>query len=273
MRRETLRADALMLVAALIWGTGFVAQRLGMDHVGPMTFTAARFTLGALVVLPLVLVRRRRAAHPRRLPLAGGLAAGVALFGGAALQQIGLVTTSAAKAGFITGLYVLIVPLLGLISGHRVARSMWAAAALAVAGLYLLSVSGGASFSRGDGFVLACAVLWAVHVLIVARVAPSQDPFELAVVQFTVVALLASVAAGLYRDYREQRDVGCRGGYRLRRRALGWRRVHHSSGRPAARLGRARCGAAQHGVGVCCARWRLAPGRVTGATGNCLVAP
>jgi drug/metabolite transporter (DMT)-like permease len=205
---DALRADALLLLAAMVWGTGFVAQRLGMDHVGPLTFTAARFALGALALAPLALRRGRGVDPPglrsarRRWPLAGGAVAGVALFTGAALQQAGLVTTEAGKAGFITGLYVIIVPLLGLGLGRQPDRSLWAAAVLAVVGLYLLSMSGARGLEPGDLYVLACAVMWAVHVLVVARVAPLADPIRLALVQFATVAVLGAAAALVFEAPR-----------------------------------------------------------------------
>ncbi|MHC4236252.1 MAG: EamA family transporter, partial [Planctomycetota bacterium] len=134
MKPAALKADALLLLAAAIWGSGFVAQRLGMNHVGPMTFNAIRFAIGVLVLLPLIYVRRPTSTDPasnRRAYLIGGGLAGLVVFIAAGLQQIGLVYTTAGKAGFITGLYVVFVPLLGLFVLRRVATTTWAGAGLA----------------------------------------------------------------------------------------------------------------------------------------------
>ena len=191
---RTLRTDALLLLAAAIWGFAFVAQRAGMAHVGPFTFNAARFGLGALVLLPFIGAAARsqfRSTEAWR----GGALAGAVLFAGASLQQWGIVTTTAGKAGFITGLYVIIVPLLGLLEGRRTGRGTWLGAALAVAGLYLLSVKEGFQVGRGDLLVLGGAVLWAMHVLIIARLTRRHEPRLIAFQQFAVCGLLSLLAA------------------------------------------------------------------------------
>lgn len=194
-RPQKLRGELLLLGASLIWGFAFVAQRAGMEHLGPFTFNAARFALGAVVIAPIAWVRRRRRPAAERTPpgllLRGGLAVGLALFAGATFQQAGLVWTTAGNAGFITGLYVLFVPLVGLALGHRTPRVLWGAAALAVAGLYLLAVQEGLRLGRGDALELAGALCWAGHVLSIDRVASRIGAFELAAGQFTVAALLS----------------------------------------------------------------------------------
>lgn len=195
-RRRTLRADTLLLVAAAIWGFAFVAQRAGMRHVGPFTFNAVRFTLGAVVLLPFIGSRARaRLGDPQAWR--GGALAGCVLFLGASLQQWGIVTTDAGKAGFITGLYVIIVPLLGLLlpEGRRTGRGTWFGAMLAMAGLYLLSVREGFRIERGDLLVLGGAVLWAVHVLVIARLTRRFEPRLIAFQQFAVCGLLSAVMA------------------------------------------------------------------------------
>jgi drug/metabolite transporter (DMT)-like permease len=196
MRRTTIKADALLLVAAAIWGAAFVAQRVAMRHMGPLGFNGVRFALGALALIPLIHVRRIADGAPSgQLYLSGGLLAGTVLFVGASLQQIGLVYTTAGKAGFITGLYVVFVPILGLIVGQRTALPTWLGAGLAAVGLYLLSVSERLQVNLGDGLVLACALVWAVHVLLIARLSPRTDPIRLAAVQFGVTAVLSLLAA------------------------------------------------------------------------------
>lgn len=202
--RRVLNADWLLLLTAVIWGSAFVAQRVGMDHVGPFTFNGVRFTLGALVLLPLVIRRRplappdpgREQAASKGFLLWGGVLAGVVLFTAAALQQVGLVYTTAGKAGFITGLYVIIVPLLGLIWGFRPGWGGWAGACMAVVGLYLLSVTEGFALAPGDFLELVGAFFWAVHVLILGWLSPKVRRVRLACIQFSVCAFLSLVTAG-----------------------------------------------------------------------------
>ncbi len=203
-----LANDALLLLAAAIWGFAFVAQRAGMEHIGPITFNAIRFALGALAVLPLVLARRRAArraavetapravpdaaARQRRIqPLPAGLLAGAVLTGGAMLQQAGLVSTTAGKAGFVTGLYVVLVPLAGLFWGQRAGWSRWLGVVLAACGLYLLSVTRQFTIERGDLLVLASALFWTGHVLLLGWLSPRTDAVALALVQNAVCAVLS----------------------------------------------------------------------------------
>lgn len=204
---SALTASLLLLLAAAIWGFAFVAQRLGMAHVGPFTFTAVRFGLGALSLLPLIHATRRRREHrapPVKLALAG-LLLGAALFAAAATQQIGLVTTTAGKAGFITGLYVIFVPLLALLWGERAGWLTWVGVLLAVAGLYLLSVTepaalsvGGARITRGDAWVLLSAFLWAVQIQLVAYLTRRIDPLPLAAAEFAACSLYSWIVALLF---------------------------------------------------------------------------
>jgi drug/metabolite transporter (DMT)-like permease len=203
MKRTFLQADFLLLITAAIWGFAFVAQRAGMEHVGPFLFNGLRFTLGALVLLPLILWRRQA---DKREPGASaslfrdGALAGIVLFAGASLQQWGIVTTSAGKAGFITGLYVILVPLIGLSLGQSSRRNTWLGAILAVAGLYLLSVRDGFHISGGDLLVLAGAFFWALHVQLIGRFVSRQDALSLAATQFAAVAILSLTAAILFEE-------------------------------------------------------------------------
>lgn len=203
MRSATLKSDALLLLTALIWGTAFVFQKTGMDHLGPFGFNGIRFILGSLALTPLVLYSLRHTAPAEYRPgsglrahLAGGLLAGCVLFGGAALQQLGIVTTTAANAGFITGLYVILTPLMGLFFRQRPGWGTWLGGVLAVIGLYLLSIHGGLSISRGDLYVLVGAFFWAGHMLVIGWLAPRLNPLVLAQAQFMVCGLL-SLGVGL----------------------------------------------------------------------------
>ncbi|GAA1168598.1 DMT family transporter [Ornithinimicrobium humiphilum] len=207
------RANLLLVLTSAIWGFGFVAQRLGADHMGAMSFNAARFAIGSLSLLPLIWwFARRRAATPLvvpeppageiydetppaaglgRSPFLPGLAAGGVLFAAAGLQQAGLATTTAGKAGFITGLYIVLVPVLGLLVGHRASRAVWVGLALAVPGLYLLSMTEDLTIAPGDLLVLAGAVFWAVHILVIDHFVRTVDALRLSAAQFAACALLS----------------------------------------------------------------------------------
>src|SRR5690606_4857740 len=200
MKRRTLRADALMLITALIWGTTFVAQSLGMEHIGPFLYTGLRFTLGCLVILPLVLLTRpgRTPAQQRRFSrpmLLGSLVLGVVLTIGINLQQVGLLFTTVTNSGFITGMYVILVPIFGLFIGMRSGAGTWAGAVLAVAGMLLLSVTADYRIASGDLLQLASAACWAIHVLLVGMLASRYDPVRVSFVQFAVCAVISLLLA------------------------------------------------------------------------------
>ncbi len=203
---KRLRADLLLLLVALVWGSAFVAQRLGMEQVGPFAFNATRFAVGALMLIPIMGWQRLRAMP--RAELRRGAFLGLLLFAAASLQQIGLVWTTAGKAGFITGLYVVIVPiLLALIWRERIRWSSWLGAGLATAGLFLLSIradtvtqvdtvtGAGLRLAPGDAWVLGSAVIWALHVIAIGQIAPGRDPLRLALLQFAVCSLLSLPAS------------------------------------------------------------------------------
>lgn len=201
MQARLLKADGLLMLTAIIWGAAFVAQRVGMDHVGPFTFNGVRFMLGALALQPLIWKMERtreREGHGSGVDGAKlvkcGLLAGLALFAGAALQQVGMVYTTAGKAGFITGLYVVMVPLFGLFLGHRAGLGTWTGVAAAAVGLYLLSVNEDFSIAFGDVLEIIGAVFWAGHVLLIGRLSPGMDAVDavkLAAAQFVTCSLLS----------------------------------------------------------------------------------
>ncbi len=194
-----LKADLTLLLVAAVWGVAFAPQRSAMGHVGPFTFAAARFALGGLALLPIWAWRRREKAlvvAPWARTLRGGMALGLLLFGGASLQQIGLIYTTAGKGGFITGLYIVIVPfLLAMVWRERIEWNCWMGAGLATVGLFLLSVQTGLQLAPGDGWVLLGALAWALHVIAVGHLAPGHDPIILALLQYIVCALLSALAA------------------------------------------------------------------------------
>ena len=200
------RGNVLLLLTAAIWGFAFTAQRVGAEHVGPFSFNAVRFTLGALVLLPLIrlLDRRedrlgtpldgRRTGPAWRLTLGPGLIAGTVLFLGAFLQQAGIATTTAGKAAFVTGLYVVLVPLLGIALRHRTTTGTWVGVVFAVAGMYLLCVTEDLTIAAGDALVLLSAFAFAGHILVIDRYG-ALDPIRLSAVQFFTCAGLSLIAA------------------------------------------------------------------------------
>jgi len=214
MNPQHLKSDLLFLLSATIWGFAFVAQRMGMDHVGPFTFNGIRFLLGALVLVPFIYRNRKKQvaakvafspAKPRSVIVYGGLA-GLALFSAASLQQVGLLYTTAGKAGFITGLYVVIVPILGLMWGQRTNAGTWIGALLAAVGMYLLSINEDFSIGVGDLLQFIGAVLWASHIHLIGWMSPKTDALPLAFTQFMACAA-ASLATAAVMESAAMADV------------------------------------------------------------------
>jgi drug/metabolite transporter (DMT)-like permease len=197
-----VKSNLLLLLTAIIWGFAFVAQRAGMEFIGPFTFNTARFALGSLSLIPLLLVNQRRKFEKEKfLPLNdkklmyGGFAAGTVLFLGATFQQGGLVYTDAGKAGFITGFYVILVPILGLFIKQKTSLLTWLGALVAIVGLYFLSVNETFEINAGDVLVLIGAFFWAIQILVIGYYSTKVDPFRLAFSQFVVCAVLSFIAA------------------------------------------------------------------------------
>ncbi|HWR11355.1 MAG TPA: DMT family transporter [Rectinemataceae bacterium] len=207
-------SDALLLLTAAIWGFAFVAQRIGMDDLGPFAFNAVRYAIGALVLLPLIRHRRKdggmglRRVSPgsrlrRSLPF---VLAGSVMFIGSSFQQVGLVTTTASNAAFVTSLYVVIVPLIGSLFGRKTGVKDYLAAIVSVVGLYIITVGGGFRMAPGDILVLAGSLFWAFHILVIDHFASTIDPVELSAGQFAICGLL-SFAASLIFEPRPYEGV------------------------------------------------------------------
>lgn len=213
MQRRALRADILMFVTAMIWGTGFVAQTMGMEHIGPYLYSGLRFALGSLCLLPIIL--RRKPDHPKREPflnqglLLGGVAMGLALALGINLQQVGLLFTSVTNAGFITGLYVIVVPLLGLLVGHKAGVGIWLGAIMAVVGMFLLSVGDSFHVASGDWLQLIGAFVWGGHVVLVGTFASRHDVIRLAFLQFLTCSLISLLLAVCFEPIQLSAIIAC----------------------------------------------------------------
>jgi len=197
MKTQEIRADLIMLLAAAIWGFAFVAQREGMETMGPFLFNTARFFIGTVFLLPIVwyLSKKNKSQNNKETStkklLFAGFIAGLFLFLAASFQQVGIQYTTAGKAGFITGLYIFFVPLIGIFFGQRTGSGTWLGAFIAVIGLYFLSINDDFSIARGDLFQLICAIFFAAHILVIGYVAKSMDPLKLSLIQYFVSAVLS----------------------------------------------------------------------------------
>lgn len=205
MNKRAFRADILLLLTAGIWGFGFVAQRSGMEYVGPFTYNAIRFALGSLSLIPLILYLKSRRAQNPQGPDRGAslgtvfrssLLAGSFLFIAVILQQIGLMFTTVGNAGFITGLYVVLTPIFGFFMGKKTGLATWTGAVFTLAGLYFLSTAGRINrINPGDLITIVSAVFWAFHVLIIDRLVQKVDPLILSSGQFAWCSLFTLIAA------------------------------------------------------------------------------
>lgn len=193
-----LIGNSLMVVTAALWGFAFVAQKTGMDYLGPFMFSAIRFAIGASCLV--FLVRWFGYKKLTRQGLISGIVMGIVLTFGAMLQQIGIVETTAGKSGFITAIYILLVPIFLSFSGKRLTFQVWPAALLVMIGLYLLSVQKGefSSINKGDAWVLASAVFWAVHILLIEKAVKKHDPLRLSIVQFYTCSFLSLLGAYVF---------------------------------------------------------------------------
>lgn len=208
MNRFVLRQSLLLLLTAAIWGVAFVAQSVGMDYVGPFTFSAVRSTLGGIVLLPCVafLNRGNSAAEAkteqkgnRKTLLIGGVSCGIALCIASNLQQFGIQYTTVGKAGFITAMYIVLVPVFGIFLKKKAGAKIWCGVALAVAGLYLLCMTDGSfTLQKGDFLTLLCAVAFSFHILIIDHFAPLVDGVKMSCIQFFTCGILSGICMFLF---------------------------------------------------------------------------
>ncbi|QDW73522.1 DMT family transporter [Lachnospiraceae bacterium KGMB03038] len=204
----------MLILTAFIWGTAFVAQSVGMDHLGPFTFNGVRNLIGGAALLPCIFFLERwnrkdqkkesgqEVPGTRKDLITGGIACGLLLFAASSLQQIGLVYTSAGKAGFITAFYIVIVPVLGIFLHQKAGWKIWAAVAAALAGLYLLCITDGFSVNIGDFYVLLCALLFSLHILVIDHFAPKVDGVKMSCIQFFVCGIVSLVPMFLWEEPR-----------------------------------------------------------------------
>lgn len=196
-------ATAMMWLTAAIWGFAFVAQRRGMEDIGPFAFNGIRFLMGGIALIPLMIFFRRKSGSEGRFNfklIRSTLPVGVVLFAASAFQQVGMQWTTAGKAGFITGLYVILVPVIGIFIRQKIQKQLWIGATLAAAGLYFLSVSESFQINKGDFLVLVSACFWAVHVQLINHMLQSKDPLSISVIQFLTCGFLSLAAMFIFEE-------------------------------------------------------------------------
>lgn len=206
VKNKVLRADFLLLMVSAIWGFAFVAQIKGMDHLGPFWFNACRFALGFLSLLPVYFFLENRARKKKPtairppvydpvLLLKWGPLTGLVLFLASSFQQVGLMYTTAGNSGFITGFYIILVPIFGLFLGQRTRLVTWAGSAIALTGLYFLTVRDNVDLNVGDLLTFACACLFALQILLIGWLAQRVHPLKLSLVQFLMTAFCSFLVA------------------------------------------------------------------------------
>ena len=205
----------LLFITAVIWGVAFVAQSAGMDYVGPYTFNAVRCLLGGIVLIPCVFFLTRSAKKEQKkdgtaskMPvmdrpkdlLIGGLICGFMMFVSTTLQQVGIAYTTVAKAGFITALYSIIVPILGIFLKRKAGLKIWISVVIALVGLYLLCMKGSLSLSKGDFLILICSICFAIHIMVVDHFTEKVSGTKLSCIQFLFAGALSSVLMFLFEE-------------------------------------------------------------------------
>ncbi|HNR05087.1 MAG TPA: DMT family transporter [Bacillota bacterium] len=206
MNNREMKSNMLLMLTAAIWGFAFVAQRVGMQYVGAFTFNGVRFALGSISLIPLIIYfkNKKTAEQPEETASASalvpGIIAGSVLFFGASLQQAGLAYTTAGKAAFITGLYIVLVPLLGIFLKQRVGLNTWLGVVLAVSGLYFLSVNEDFTIAFGDLLEIIGAFFWAVHILVIDYFTKKVDALRLSCIQFAMCSALSIIIALIFED-------------------------------------------------------------------------
>ncbi|HHY99590.1 MAG TPA: DMT family transporter, partial [Tissierellia bacterium] len=202
MKSKEIKAVFILLLTAAIWGFAFVAQRVGMEHIGAFTYNGIRFALGSASLLPIIYFSGKKLNDTEEKPQAdlkttikSGIIAGCILFIAASLQQVGLIYTTAAKAGFITSLYIVLVPILGILLKQKTYPTTWIGAVTATVGLYFLSINEDFTIQLGDLLQLIGAFFWAIHIQVIDRFVKKVDAVKLSSAQFATCSVLSLIVA------------------------------------------------------------------------------
>lgn len=198
MQRSDIKSAVLLFITALIWGMAFVSQSKGMEFVKPLTFTASRNFLAVLFLLPVVIHKCLSGKVNLRANLKGGMVCGIVLTAADFCQQYGIMNTTVAKAGFITALYIIFTPMMGVFIHKRVGLKVWACAVMATVGMYFISITDGFSIGKGDLFVFLCAILFALHILAIDGFEEGTDGVVMSFVQFAVCFMICFVLALIF---------------------------------------------------------------------------
>ena len=197
---KKMQGNIMLLITAMIWGSAFVAQSKGMEYIGPFTFNVMRNFIGGIVLIPVIALfgrGKKYSADEKKAmdknTLIGGICCGVVLFLASSFQQYGLVHTTAGKAGFITALYIVIVPLLGLFMGKRVPKIIWGCVALAIAGFWLLCIKEGFTVGLGDLMVLICALFYSMHIVTIDHFTPKVNGVKMSCIQFFTAGVISII--------------------------------------------------------------------------------
>ena len=200
MNNSNIKGNVILMITALIWGTAFVAQSVGMEYVGPFTFITSRYIIGGLFLIPCIYLldkinkkTSRERNSDKKILIVGGTLCGVALFTASSFQQVGMQYTTVGKSGFITALYIIIVPLIGLLFKKKVSARVWISVVISLAGLYLLCITESFSISRGDFLILICAFCFSIHILIIDKYSLLVDGIRMSCIQFFVAGLLGVI--------------------------------------------------------------------------------
>ena len=208
MNKSNIKGNVILIITALIWGTAFVAQSVGMDYVGPFTFITARYIVGGLFLIPCIYLLDKmnkktvnESSHNDKKTLfVAGILCGIALFTASCFQQIGIQYTTVGKSGFITSLYIVIVPMLGILFKKKVPAKVWISVVISLIGLYLLCMNEVFSISRGDFFILICAFCFSIHILIIDKYSSLVDGVRMSCIQFFVAGLLGVIPMLIFEN-------------------------------------------------------------------------
>ena len=208
MNNKNIKGNVILMITALIWGSAFVAQSVGMEHVGPFTFITARYIIGGIFLIPCMILLnkinksnvKKYEKSDRKNLIVGGILCGIALFVASSFQQIGIEYTTVGKSGFITALYIIIVPILGMFFKKKVQGRVWISVVIALIGLYLLSINESFKISNGDLLILMCAFCFSIHILIIDKYSPIVDGVKMSCIQFFVAGILGVIPMYIFEN-------------------------------------------------------------------------
>ena len=206
MKKMKWTSSLMLFFAACIWGFAFAFQSQGMEHMGPMTFNGTRFLIGAIVLVPVIFMFKKPGEQKTvtkkdvKVTIWGGVVCGLCLFAASSLQQFGIQYTSVGKAGFLTTLYIILVPIIGIFFKRKVSLVVWIGAVLSVIGMYLLCVSETMSINKGDILAFCCAIIFAFHILSVDYFAPKTNGIVLSCLQFLTSGVCAMICAFIFEN-------------------------------------------------------------------------